>query len=142
MGSRWNVDTRCSDHMYNNRSYFVSYRAVHRSTTIQGAGGVLSAIGIGNVPLTVVTRSRKRTEVLLLGVFHVSVLFTNLVSGSKLLRKGYYLHCGDQTVNSCGDNVEITSCPVQDGLFALKLYKGPKRSENRPLIPPVNTAAS
>ena len=103
---------------------------------------MLSAIGIGNVPLTVVTRSRKRTEVLLLGVLHIPRLFTNLVSGSELLRKGYYLHFGDQTVNSYGDNVEIASCPVQDELFALKLYQRLKRSDNRPPIPPANAAAS
>ena len=128
--------------MCNHRSYFVSYRAVHRPTRIQGAEGVLSTIGIGIVPLTVETRSEKKTEILLLGVLHISGLFTNLVSNSELLRKGYYLHCDDQTVNLCGNNVEFASCPLQDRLFVLKLYKGPQRSDNRPLIPPANAATS
>lgn len=95
MGSRWNIDTGCTDHMCNFRSYFVNYRAVHRPTTIQGAGGVLSAIGIGNIPLTVETRSGERNDVLLVGVLPVPGLFTNLISGSELLKRGYYLHCGN-----------------------------------------------
>ena len=142
MGARSNVNTGCSDHMCNNRSYLVNYKGLHQPTTIQGAGGMLLAIGIGNISLTMVTRSGKTTEVLLLGVFHVPGLFTTLVSGSKLLRKGYYLYCGEQTINSYSNNVEIASCPVQDELFALKLYKEPKRSDNRPLISPANAVAS
>ena len=126
MESRWNIDTGCTDHMCNDRSYFVNYRAVYRSTTIQGAGGVLSAIGIGNIQLTVETRSGKRNNVLLVGVLHVPGLFTNLISGSKLLEKSYYLHCGNQTVNSCANDAKIASALTKIGDLLWDYMKGQK----------------
>ena len=142
MGARWNIDTGCSDHMCNNRSYFSSYKPVHQPTTIQGVGGVFSAIGIGNVPLTVESRSGKKSKVLLLGVLYVPGLFTNLISGSKLLKKGYYLHGGDQTIISCSDNMEIAFCPIQDRLFILKLHKIPKIPNVKFPIPRVGAATN
>lgn len=128
--------------MCNNQSYFVNYRAVYRFTTVQDAEGVLSAIGIGNIPLTVETRSGERNDVLLIGVLHIPGLFTNLISGSELLKKGYYFHYSNQTINSCTNNAEIASAPIRDGLFALRLYKRPKKSYNVPLTPLAKAATS
>ncbi len=116
--------------MCNDRAFFESYTLVSRPTTIQGAGGTLSAVGIGNVPLTVETKNGTRNKIVLLGVLHVPGLFTNLVSGSQLFQKGFYLHGGDQTVNSLFDNTEIASAPIQDGLFVLKTHKGTEKSLN------------
>ena len=79
---------------------------------------------------------------MLLEVLHIPGLFTNLISGSELLKKGYYLYGGQQTVNSCADNIEIASAPVQDELFTLRLYKEPKKIENSQLLAPANAAVS
>ena len=107
MGSRWNIDIGCTDYMCNNQSYFVNYRAVYCPTTVQGARRVLSAIEIGNISLTVETRSGKRNDILLVCILHIPGLFINLISSSELLKKDYYLHCGDQTINSYANNAEI-----------------------------------
>ena len=128
--------------MCNNRSYFSSYKLVHQSTTIKSASGVLSVIGIGNVPLTIKSKRRKKSEILLLGVLHKPGLFTNLISGSKLLKKGYYLHGGNQTVNSCSDDIEIAFCPIYDELFTPKLYKTPRILNIKFLTPRVRAATS
>lgn len=111
--------------------HFVNYRAVHQPSIIPGVGKVLSAIGTGNVLLTVKTRSGKRNKVMLFRVLHVPNLFTNLILGSKLLKKGYYMHGRQQTVNSCTNNIEIPSTPVQDELFAVRLYKAAKKKRKQ-----------
>ena len=128
--------------MCNNQLYFVNYRAVYCPTTVQDAGGVLSAIGRGNIPFTIKTKSGKRNNILLVGVLHILNLFTNLISGSKLLKKGYDLYCGNQTINSCTNDAKIASAPIKDGLFALRLYKGPKKSYNVLFTPSAKAATS
>ena len=142
MKLRWNINTRCIDHMCNNWSYFVNYRAVYHPTIVQSARKVLLAIEIGNILLTVETKSGKRNNVLLVGILHIPGLFTNLISGSKLLKKSYYLHCGEQTINSCANNAEIASAPIKNRLFTLRLYQGPKKSYNVSLTPSAKVATS
>ena len=142
MRARWNIDTDYSDHMCNNRSYFLSYKPVYQSTTIQSVGKVLFAIGIGNVLFTVESRNGKKSKVLLFGLLHIPGLFTNLISSSKLLKKGYYLHGSNQTVNSCSHNMENASCLIQDGLFTLKLHKTPRISNIKSSTPRVRAATS
>ena len=110
INARWNIDTGCFDHKCNNRLYFSIFKLVYQPITIQSVGEVLFAIGIGNVLLIVESKNEKKSEVLLLGVLHIPGLFTNLIFGSKLLKKGYYLYSDNQTVNSCSDNIEIASC--------------------------------
>lgn len=60
---------------------------------------MLPTIGIDNIPLIVIIRSRKRTKVLFFGFFLILGLFTNLVLGNKLLKKNYYLYYNNQTIN-------------------------------------------
>ena len=57
--------------MCNKRSYFSSYKSVHKPTIIENAGGNLSAIEIGNVLLTIESKSEKKSQILLFGVLHV-----------------------------------------------------------------------
>lgn len=128
--------------MYNNQSYFVNYRAVYCPTIVQGTRKVLSAIGIENIPFIVETKIGERKNILLIGVFHVLSLFTNLIFGSKLLKRGYYLYCNNQTVNLYMTNTEIASALIRNGLFALRLYKKPKKLFNISLTLFVKTVAS
>ena len=142
MGSRLNIHTRYTDYMCNNQSYFVNYRAVYCPIIVQGAERVLSAIKIENIPLTVETKSEKQNNLLLIGVLQVPGLFTKLISGSKLLKKGYYFYFGYQIINSCTNNAEIASASIKNRLFALRLYKRPKKSYNVPLTPFTKAATS
>ena len=63
LGSRWNIDTGCSDHICNDRAFLESYTLVSRPTTIQRARGTLSAVGIRNVPLTVETKNGTKNKI-------------------------------------------------------------------------------
>ncbi len=95
-----------------------------RFTTTYGAENALSAVAIGNVPLTVETKNGTKNKIIFLEVLHVKSLFTNLASRSQLFQKNFYLHGDDQTINSLFDNTEIASSLIPDGLFVLKIYKG------------------
>ena len=128
--------------MYNNRLYFSSYKPVHQPTTIPSKCGIFFAIGIGNIPHKVESRNRKKSEVLLFGRFYVFGLFTILISGSELIKKGYYLHSNDQTINLCSDNMEIASYFIQDALFTLKLHKTPRISNAKSHTSKVEVATS
>ena len=83
----WNINSSYSNYMYNNRLYFSNYKSVYQLTTIKGIDRVLSTIRISNIPLTVKFKSKKKSEILLLGILYVPGLFTNLNSGNKLVRK-------------------------------------------------------
>lgn len=112
MRLRWNINKRYKDDICKNLSYFVNYQAVYCLTTVQDVGKVLLAIGIGNILLTIERKSRKRNNILLVNILYVPGLFTNLISDSKFLKKGYYLHCINQTNNSYTNNTEIASAPI------------------------------
>lgn len=128
--------------MYNNQSYFVNYRAVYYPTIVQGAGKILLAIEIRNILLTLEVKSGKWNNILFISVLYISGLLINLISSSKLLKKSYYLHCGNQTINSCATDTEIASASFQNRLFTLKLYKKPKKLPNIISTPFVKAAVS
>ena len=47
------MSTRCIDYIYNNKSYFSTYKSIYQPITIQKIERVLLTIGIGNIPLIV-----------------------------------------------------------------------------------------
>lgn len=111
-------------------------------TIIQGTKKVLSAIGIRNIKLIVETKSEEQNDILFVGVLHVSSLFINLIFSSELLKRGYYLHCGNQIINPYTNNAEIVSALIQDRLFILKLYKRSKKWYNLPFTLSVKVVIS
>lgn len=98
--------------MCNSKSYFSSYKPFYQPTIIQGIGKIFSVIRIGNVSLIVKYKSGKKSEVFLLRVIHISNLFTNFISGNKLLKKSYYFYSNNQIINLCNDNMKIAFCLI------------------------------
>lgn len=58
------------------------------------------------------------------------------------MKRGYYLHYGNQIVNSYANDAEIASALIQDRLFALRLYKEPKKLYNILFTPSAKAAMS
>lgn len=70
---------------------------------IQEAGGTLTAIGVGDVHLTVQAPGGHH-DIVLTGVLHCPILFRNLISASSLRKKGWYFHGGTETLNRCDND--------------------------------------
>lgn len=98
--------------MYKNRLYFSSYRLDYQPIRIEDAGKVLFAIRVGNILFIMKLRSRKKSQVLFLGILYVSDLFINLIFQSKLFKNENYLDGHDQTINLCNNNIKISYCPI------------------------------
>ena len=128
LGFQWNVDSCASDHMTRDRDVYEThtYREFQTPKNVQGAGGNLMAVGIGEVRLTVKSPDGRSREAVLHNVLHCPSLFTNLVSASCLRKKGWYLHGGTETINRISDNFQLASAPIQNGLYVLQtLHKTP-----------------
>ena len=122
MGRQWNIDSGASDHMCWDKDSFdpATYESFESIRAIQGAGGTLSAIGIGDVHLTVKAPQGHYHDIVLTGVLRCPMLFTNLISASSLKKKGWYLHGGTETLNRCYDDFQLASTPIQNGLYVLQ----------------------
>ena len=128
MKRQWNIDSGASDHMSWDTDCYESssYQSFDIDRVIQGAGGTLTAIGVGDVHLTIQAPGGHYHDIVLTGVLHCPVLFTNLISASSLRKKGWYLHGGTETLNRCDDDFQLASTPIQNGLYVLQaLYIPP-----------------
>ncbi len=103
-----------------------TYREFKFPKNVQGAGGNLIAVGIGEERLTVKSPDGRSREAVLHNVLQCPSLFPNLVSASCLRKKGWYLHGSIETINRMSDNFQLASAPIQNDLYVLQtLYKTP-----------------
>lgn len=69
-----------------------SYHSYDIDQVIQGAGRTLTAIGVGDIHLAVQALGGRYHDIVLIGVLHCPILFTNLISASGLGKKDWYLY--------------------------------------------------
>ncbi len=96
------------------------YKEFKTPKSVQGAGENLMAVRIDEVRLKVKSPDVRFREAVLHNVLHSSSSFTNLVSGSCLQKKKWYLHASTETINRISDNFQLASASIQHYLYVLQ----------------------
>jgi hypothetical protein len=117
--THWYVDSGCTDHMTDNRSFFSTYKDIsHERRFVEGIGGsMLLAIGSGDINIKI-KNERGHTFGVLQNVIHVPNLGRNLFSSYVVAQKSIFtLHMA----NGCHllDNGEI----VMRGVVHNRMYR-------------------
>jgi hypothetical protein len=127
------VDSGSSDHIVNDKRWFISYEKFAESREVRlGGARSLHAEGSGTIRLYI--RNQDRTVKLeLKGVIFVNKMRRNLISVSKLADEGYKIICDSDglTISNNGDT-SVTADRIND-LFMLnvqeRIEEGPQSGE-------------
>ncbi len=114
----WFIDSGASMHMCNNKASFSTITTIEPKSIFMGDGTPLAAVGVGNVPLTVMVNG-KLLQGKIEDVLYVPKLAANLLSVRQLMQKGCRV---DFSNNSCF----IKTASGQDighGIFDGSLYR-------------------
>ena len=117
------MDIDAFDYICNRKEFFEDYRLIQ--FMMGQADGQTRVLGIGIVPLVVLTKDGISREVKFIRVLHALKVGYNLVSNRRLCVYGYYFHGGDDTIRRMSDDSELASASlIERGLHEL-LLAGP-----------------
>lgn len=98
----------------------MGYKVLESPTNIQSMDGPVQAIGIGTTYVSFILADGTMTDALLQEIFHVSELFTDLISLGVLLKKAYSFNIRTFYVLD-KSNRQVAYTPLQDNLFLVKM---------------------
>ena len=120
----WIADSCSNIHIGNDISKFVQYEEIE-PLQIQTGGGLMKAIGVGSVELTVARTDHSAYTITFTEVYHCPDFFTNVVSLNILRRKGAFFNGLHNTINFVKDRAEIAYVPCINGLNTFILVDNP-----------------
>ena len=120
MHNQFILDTGCTDHMCNDRDKFTNYHPVYEE--IRGATSY--SLGRGDVEMTLRLPDGSHKEVFLQDVMHTPDLFTNLVSGSTLRRRGVAFDTAHGRIYRMEDDQTLGQAPLMPfDLFVMDIAR-------------------
>ena len=122
----WMADSCSNIHICNDIRRFVEYEEIE-PLQIQTGGGLIKAIAVGSVELTVARTDHSAHTITFTKVYHCPDFFTNVVSLSVLRRKGAFFNGLHNTINFVKDRAEIAYIPCINGLNSFILLDDPVR---------------
>lgn len=84
---QWIVDSGCTSHMTYNRQYFVDFKPIKGKVYLAGKDSVLESQGIGTLKVRI-GNEHKTTYAMMYDVIYVPNLRSNLLSVTKLIKRG------------------------------------------------------
>jgi hypothetical protein len=120
----WIADSCSNIHICNDIRKFVQYEEI-KPIQIQTGGGLIKAIGVGSVELTVARTDHSAHTIIFTKVYHCPNFFTNIVSLSVLRGKGAFFDGLHNTINFVKDRAEIAYTPYINGLNLFILVDNP-----------------
>ena len=106
----WIADICSNIHICNDIKKFVQYEEIE-PLQIQTGGGLMKAIGVGSVELTVARTDHSTHTIILTKVYHCPDFFTNVVSLSVLRGKGAFFNGLHNTINFIKNRAEVAYIP-------------------------------
>ena len=94
---------------------------------IQTGGGLIKAIAVRSVELTVAQTDHSAHTITFTKVYHCPDFFTNVISLSVLRRKGAFFNGLRNTINFVKNRAEIAYIPCINGLNSFILLDDPVR---------------
>ena len=122
----WIADSCSNIHIGNDIKKFVQYEEIE-PFQIQTGGGLIKAIGVGSVELTVARTDHSAHTITFTEVYHCPDFFTNVVSLSILWGKGAFFDGLHNIINFVKDRAEIAYTPCINGLSSFILLDNPTR---------------
>lgn len=114
MRGEYKVDTGASHHMSGERNHFVLLTPCIPKS-IRGIGEQLYASGVGKISF----RTKTGGKIVMDKVLYVEGISSNLISVSRLTKKGFTLQFGCQATISKDDKLIATASLQSDGLYTL-----------------------
>lgn len=116
----WYIDSGATAHMCHERSFFDNLQSTEKSNVTAANGSKMTEIGKGSGQLYCVDSQNhtRRTEVT--DVLYIPEIQTNLLSVSKLLKKGFSVHFEDDKAEVFKNGISVAIADEQDGLFRLR----------------------
>ena len=122
----WIADSCLNIHICNNIRRFVQYEEIE-PFQIQTGGGLIEAIGVGSVELTVAWTDHSAYTITFTEVYHCPDFFTNVVSLSILQGKGAFFNGLHNTINFIKNQAEVAYVLYINGLNSFILLDNPER---------------
>jgi len=114
----WYVDSGATKHMCSNRAAFSKLMEMTPEPVYMGNNAVVEAVGVGEVPLTIVVDGREK-EGHLANVLYVPELATNLISVKQIVGRGMQVSFAEDRCSIISSDGEVLGRAQLDG----KLYK-------------------
>src|SRR6266567_9645538 len=111
----WIADSCLNIYICNDIRRFVQYEEIE-PIQIQTGGGLMKAIGVGLVELTVARTDHSAHTIIFTEVYHCPDFFTNVVSLSVLRGKGAFFDGLHNTINFVKNRAEVAYIPCINGL--------------------------
>jgi hypothetical protein len=122
----WIADSCLNIYIGNDIKKFVQYKEIE-PFQIQTGGGLMEAIGIRSVKLTVTWTDYSAHTIIFTEVYHCPDFFTNIISLSVLWGKGAFFNGLRNMINFVKDQAEIAYIPCINGLNSFILLDNPAR---------------